>query len=252
MVDLHSHILPAVDDGPACCEESVRLIKMELANGVDAVALTPHFETGSESVTSFAIRRAKALEKLQYALRCEKIQIRLVEGAEVFLSPEILTSSYKMSLCYDGTPFMLVELPYYDQPEWLTEIFRGLHFEGIIPVLAHVERYVYLMRQPEMIYDLVRGGALIQCNADALVFGSRRIRSAIFKLMEHHLVHVIATDAHSLEYRPPCFKVAMNFLIDRYGEEKAAYFNAISRSILSNQIPQPDEPIKIKKSLLNR
>ena len=242
MVDLHTHILPDMDDGASSCTESVRLLEMELNGGVDTVALTPHFVFGRESVASFAQRRAQAIEKLRTAAFHAGLAVGLVEGAEVFLSPEVLKADDKRLLCYRNTGFMLVELPDYYEPEWLPDVLAGLRQEGITPVVAHIERYPYLLREPQKLIDMIGGGALMQINADALLRGGRHMRARIYRLMEHDMVHIIASDTHSAVRRPPNLGEAYRLLAQRYIGGEEAYFGANSRAVLENRAPEIAAP----------
>ena len=147
---------------------------------------------------------------------------------------------------------MLVELPDYYQPDWVSEVLYGLHLDGITPVVAHVERYPYLMKYPQKLYEIICGEALTQINADTLIYGGARIRSKLFRLMEHDLVHIIATDTHSVMHRPPNLRCARNMIIDRYGEDVAVDFDRNCRAILENRPPDIAPPQLIKTPFWGR
>lgn len=242
MVDLHSHILPQVDDGACSCEEAVSLINMEIASGVDTIVLTPHYYIDRESSAAFARKREAAFAALNAALLAAGINVNLVLGAEVFLCPDIIKYGSRSILCYAHTGFMLVEFPSSYFPDWAPEVLLTMIDSGVTPVIAHVERYEALLRKPELLYGIVRGGALVQVNADSLVCGSFGTRSVLFTLMENNLIHFIVTDTHSVRRRPPLLHLAMETVIDRYGREKAEYFELNSRMVISNKKPLLYEP----------
>ena len=246
MVDLHTHILPQIDDGAGSCEEAVRLIKIEIASGVDTIALTPHYYIERDSSASFARKRDAAYAKLNDALQTAGVSVNLVKGAEVFLCPDALKYGNRNTLCYAHTGYMLVELPDTYFPEWAPEVLAAMLNSGVTPVLAHVERYDALINKPDMLFEIVRSGVLVQTNAGSLINESYKIRSALFRLIEHNLIHLIVSDTHSIDHRPPFLKTAMETIVDRYGSEKADYFVRNSRNIICNKKPVLYEPQQIK------
>lgn len=236
MVDLHCHILPCIDDGPQNVEESVALVRRELGDGVDAIAVTPHFIKARQDIEEFCSRRKSSLKMLQDALEKERIDIRIVEGAEVALCVDLPKTNGIERLQYAGTGFMLVELPgdyYYD---WIPETLFQLRLIGITPVLAHVERCSYLVKEAKNLCELVDSGCITQVNASFLLHANLIEFSRIRKLMEKQLVHVIATDSHSIAHRPPQLGEAMAKIKKKWGSGAEKYFCRNSQDLLANQL----------------
>jgi protein-tyrosine phosphatase len=245
MVDLHSHILPGIDDGAKDLNEAVSLIKMELSCGVDTVAATPHFNFEHDHIEEFILKRHKALRSLKNALALMGIDVKISEGAEVYLSPRILEDRLKNQLCYSGTNYMLVEFPMASFPEWIPQVLYRLKLEGITPVIAHVERYPYIQKHPDILYDIVNAGSITQVNAASLVLDSRKMRNIIFKYMKHNMIHIIASDAHSVNHRPPVIDKAMQVIEKKFGSEMAKYYKINSEAIIANRQRELLETVEI-------
>lgn len=210
MVDLHCHILPYMDDGAKSVEESIELLKMQEEQGFDRVIATPHFYVQKESLDSFLKRREESVKKLCSNSGILDINLFFKVGAEVFFSEEIINLPLK-KLCFEKTNYMLLELPFNFKPTNLEQIIYEIQLQKITPIIAHVERYKYAIQNTDLIYDLVDNGALIQVNASS-VLGSKSIEREVLKLIDCNLVHLISTDTHNLEKRPPKMDLAMKKL----------------------------------------
>lgn len=236
MIDLHCHILPCIDDGPNTVEKSVALVKMELNDGVDTIAVTPHFISRKESsVDDFCRKRRHSINLMKESLRSESIDINVIEAAEVALSMDLPDLNGIEQLKYAGTDYMLVELPsgyYYD---WIPQTLYNLQLLGITPVLAHVERYSYLIKDSKNLYDLVNAGCVAQMNASFLLRSDFFTLKRIHRLVERDLIHLIVTDSHSVEHRPPKLKAAMTLAAKKWGNSAKSYFCENAKNIIENE-----------------
>ncbi len=235
MVDLHCHILPCIDDGPQDVEGAVALVRKELADGVDTIAVTPHFIKPKQNIEDFCARRQKSLEVLQKALEKEEVKIGIVLGAEVALCVDLPQTERIERLLYAGTDFMLVELPgeyYYD---WIPETLYQLRLMGITPILAHIERCHYLIKETKNLCELVDSGCLAQMNAPFLLHSGLIEFPRIRRLMERRLAHLVATDSHSLAHRPPLLGEAMEKIQKKWGKDAEKYFCENAQRVLGNQ-----------------
>lgn len=243
MVDLHSHILPGIDDGAQTDEQAIKLIELELENGVDTVALTPHFFMGWCTPEVFLETREALTDHLQAILSARGLEMKLIPAAEVRLSPELLGLACLNRLCYAGTDYMLVELPteyYYD---WIPKTLAELRQRGITPVLAHVERYYYFLEQPQLLADLVNEGAVTHVNARSLVSGGRPLFRFVCSLIRRGLVQAVASDSHSASHKPPHLSAAMNVVRKKFGGDMTEYFRENAEAIADNRLPELYAPL---------
>lgn len=162
-------------------------------------------------------------------------QLELKKGAEVFFSPSLLETDPR-PLCLEGTGLMLVELPVTYRPQWTVDVLYQLGAMGITPLIAHVERYPYVMENPSLLVDWIEAGAYTHVNASSLVLHKRR-KVQILKMIRHGLVHFVCTDAHSPDKRPPLLGEAMELIQSRCGEQKARQMGEIALGLWSGEQP---------------
>lgn len=195
-IDLHNHILPGLDDGPAGMEESIMLAQAMVKAGFSQVTATPHC---FEGVPPKALIEER-LAELQEELRKNKIALQVLPGAEHILEPELPQRFEEGAvLTLNRSRFLLVELPAFQPlPPYTGELIFELRLRGCYPILAHPERIDALQRDPGRLYRLVCAGALSQLTLGSItgLMGSAAARaSALF--MANKLCHFLATDAHS-------------------------------------------------------
>lgn len=226
MTDLHCHILPGIDDGARNPDISIQLLRKELQDGVNQIVLTPHFNCERETVPEFHKKRRRGVMDLAPALSENAIKVDFKLAGEVYFSPELPNLDLK-GLCISGTNILLVELPVDYNPGWTRDILFELQMQNYRILLAHVERYPYVLEHPEMLYDLVEAGVYTQVNA-ADVLHKPRETQALRNIIGANLVHVMATDAHSVHRRPPLMGEGLAQIRHWFGErmEKRMIENA--------------------------
>lgn len=223
MIDIHTHILPFVDDGAADIGEAKELLAAELADGVDRLFLTPHFDCRRETVDEFIERRDRAFAMLKAELSDATLpQMRL--GAEVRYTPDLLdVDLHRLTL--GGSLYLLLELPYTTYPTFVEQVVEKLLERQIVPILAHVERCVYFRHHPNLLRDLINRGALAQVSADVVM--NKPKRSFAMSCLRHNLAQFVASDAHNMTERKPCLSKAMSVLPERKQEQLEQYAQAV-------------------------
>ncbi len=216
MIDMHSHILPGIDDGAQNVDISIQLIKQDLRDGIKTICLTPHFNFEKQTIEQFLEERERSFEILQEAVLKEGWDVKFVLGAEVAFSTELADQKAVERLCYGNTQCMLVELPVAYLPKWTGEVLDELQLQGIKPLLAHVERYTYFQNEPDKLYQLLGDGCYAQVNATSLV-KHKNAQKFIFLLMKHGMVHCMGSDTHSMEKRPPMIGQAQELVEKKMG-----------------------------------
>lgn len=225
MTDLHTHILPGIDDGAKNAEESLALLKLQCAQGVDTVVLTPHFYRDREDPGRFLRRRQEAMcvleERLAALGREERAALpRLRLGAEVAWWPNLAERDDLEQLCIEGTKNMLLELPFSPWSDRMIDrIYDLMGRTGITPVIAHLERYLKIQRA-ELINEVLALGVPIQVSGDVLLHMMSR-RSAL-KLLREQRYALVASDCHNTVSRVPNAGEAMSAVEKKLGKDRAA------------------------------
>lgn len=213
MIDIHTHVLPCVDDGSQSEEKSLEMLKELYKNGVRQVFLTPHYRfhyKKSPQAVKTAFEKFRDMAERQ-------VPIKLFLGQEVYVEDDV-KELYKSGevLTMNGTKYLLCEFSY-TYPCDVSETVYELCCMGVIPIIAHVERYSYLTIDD--IYEIKNEGGLIQVNADALLTKDKKIRKLIKKLFAENLVDFVASDVH--EDRAVCMSEAYAFIKKKFGEDVA-------------------------------
>lgn len=217
MIDLHSHILPNVDDGSESMSESIELVKEAIKLGIRDIVFTPHYEFTPIRMNP------DADVQTQYSLLKEEIKknnlnINTYLGYEVTNDEKLkeLLSTNK-SLTINNSRYLLLELDFYSLDLDIGEYIYELSLLGYQVIIAHVERYIYTNYQ--YVEMLVREGALIQINAISLLSKDPNIKKLLFRLIKNNLVHFVASDVHS--GRDNKMLEAYQLVAKKFGKEKA-------------------------------
>lgn len=236
-IDFHTHILPNMDDGAASAEISLQLLSALRSQGVNTMVLTPHYYSHREALPAFLERREVSTASLLTVLQQTEARqaLRLVLGCEVFLSEYLFNNSDLSPICIGETRYMLVEFRHgMDLGKRDVEhIERLIDVYGIVPVLAHVERYNNLIYDTRLIDELLSMGCLFQSNLSSFSrFGA--LRHQLIKLVQQQRLHLVGTDCHNMENRTPSFADNWNKLQRLAGPSPARALSDRAAAILSD------------------
>jgi len=216
--DIHSHILPGVDDGAKDMDETRRMLLTAYEEGIRIIVATPHYIAGRKNMK--VDRLLSIYEEVNHAAANVSKEFQIILGNELFYNLELLDALKKGdALTIDGTRYILVEfLP----SASFREIWEGINhciFAGYIPILAHTERYHCLLKDYKLVDDLIKSGAYIQLNLSCITGWGLNIM-AVFshRLLKRGWVHFLGTDSHDSCERAPCAKEASTYLKKMYGE----------------------------------
>lgn len=202
MIDLHCHILPGIDDGPATLEDAIELARDAAAAGSGVVVATPHV---NRRFANDADKIATAVAELNSRVAAEGIELEVRAGAEIAISRAIeLEPEELRRLTLGGGPWLLLEPPFTPQASGVDILLRDMQQRGHRIVLAHPERCPAFQRDPRMLRSLVGEGVLTSITAGSLSgrFG-REVRRFAMRLVAEGIVHNVASDAHDRDARPP-------------------------------------------------
>ena len=195
MIDIHCHIIPAIDDGSKDLASSIgQLLAMD-AGGITHAFLTSHYLKGHYEYSREEYM--KKLEELQHELKAKGAKLKLIPGFEVFLSPTILEDVKEKNLTLGDSKYVLIETElnglYHDFEHYTFDLLRA----GYKPILAHAERYVSVMRKPSKVRDLIERNVYIQVNTGSLVgqYGEK-VRQTAWILVDNGWAHLLGSDDH--------------------------------------------------------
>lgn len=257
MIDLHTHILPAIDDGTQSEDEAVDFARMASDDGVETIVATPHCKEGSWDNRREGILDGVA--RLRTRLEREGIALELLPGGEVHLAPELVdrVKDGRAPTLGDNGKTLLLELSLSQYPVELEKLIFELKLAGLQVLMAHPERIRFFQEDPARYEAVVRIGAYGQITTGSIAgtFGSRA-REYSEELLRKGLVHVIASDAHNTGRRPPILSRAVDTVTPWVGREYAeAMTRSIPRALLEGKAPQlpPLEPERrTGKSIFSR
>ncbi len=215
MLDLHSHILPQMDDGSDSVETSQKMLETLSQQGVTVVAATPHFYAVKDNPADFLRRRGESMAQLaEYAERFPRILL----GAEVAYFDGMSRCADLKQMELGNTGLLLVEMPFSDWTiRMVEEVFRIPIELGLTPVLAHVERYRGRKQLLKFLPELASQNVSMQCNAEAFLSGTTR-RFAL-SMVKNGYIHFLGTDSHNLTTRAPRYAEAVQVITKKLGKE---------------------------------
>jgi protein-tyrosine phosphatase len=247
MLDIHTHILPGLDDGAPDLETALDMARIAVADGITAVAATPHFLEGSMENHRELIRQ-RVIE-FQQALDKAGIPLQVLPGAEVYISPETpeLLQKGQLMTINDRGRHLLIEFPLQSIPSFAEEVIFKIMVQGITPIIAHPERNVELSKQPERMLALAAKGCLLQINSGSLT-GSygQQVRKTAQLLVQSDLVHLIGSDAHSAGGRSPRLREALG-VAGRIKKGKPEEIQGCAKQVLAGESVTPDVPVEMKE-----
>ena len=242
MVDIHSHILPEVDDGPKSWDMSVAMCRAAAADGITHMVATPHANDRYHYDREYLAGLVAHLQELIGDAP------KLILGCDFHLSYDNLRDAVANPTRYviEGTRYLLVEFSNYSIPQQTSDSFFKLGDCGITAIITHPERNPILRETPQRVLEWAEQGCVVQMTGSALTgFWGERTRRAALWLLEHQAVHVLATDAHDTEKRVPILSSARNAAAQICGEEIAdALVEANPRAVIANQtLPYFPRPV---------
>ncbi|NLL73143.1 MAG: hypothetical protein GX237_06405 [Clostridiales bacterium] len=230
MIDIHTHILPNIDDGAKDVAEALKMTEYLEEQGVETAVCTPHFDSTKISLEEFIGKREKAF------LAIKDSKITLISGSETLYHDFLYQYSDLTPICINNSKYLLLELPY---KEVISEyefqsITKFMNLFNIIPVIAHIERYDCLWKNKKNIRRLMNLGCLIQVNANTIIDTKKRKRAV--KYIKKGLIDLIGSDCHNMTKRPPNLKDAFVIIEEELGTSYCDLLNENADSIVNGII----------------
>ncbi len=223
MIDIHSHILPGIDDGAEDMYETLEMAKMAVESGVTAMVATPHCNLPGLYDNYFSDAYVRLYQDCVRALKEEQIPLVLYPGVEVYAThdlPEMIVDHKVMPL--NQSRYILMEFAFDEDPDFASLLLQRVSAVGARPVIAHAERYEFIQDYPQIAYQWRKRGYIIQVNKGSILgrFGRNALRCAQ-QMLSHNLVSVMASDAHSPFRRTPYLQDAYEVVCEQYSKKIA-------------------------------
>jgi protein-tyrosine phosphatase len=241
MIDLHSHIIPEIDDGASDFEEAVNMLKIAEKDGVRTIVATPHVFCDRSEIKDLE-KIPEEFKKFKEKVKGFELNIEILQGAENYFVSDLRErlNSFSNILTINKSDYFLVEFPFEFIFPGIKEFIFNIMTDGFIPIICHPERNREFQRNPGLLYEFLKIGALSQVNAGSFkgIYGTE-VRLAAYDLLKFNLVHIIASDCHNLEDKEP----GLSFLYEKLKviqkEKIDMLVKIIPGSIISNK-PIPD------------
>ncbi|MCE4049563.1 tyrosine-protein phosphatase [Bacillus sp. Au-Bac7] len=250
MIDIHCHILPGIDDGPATIDKSLSMAREAVKEGIKTIIATPHHRNNMFDNTKREI--VKHVDNFNSLLEKENIPLTILPGQENRIYGEIIDDYNKGEiLTLSNTNYLFIEFPSSVVPRYTDRLLYDIQLEGLTPIIVHPERNKELLDKPEILYNLVKNGALTQVTAASVAgYFGKSVQKFSKQLIEYNLTHFIASDAHNTNTRSFKMKTAYELIKDQYGMEYVYLFLDNSEKLLGNENIYKEIPEPIKKRKL--
>jgi protein-tyrosine phosphatase len=249
-VDIHTHILPALDDGPRDLDVAVALVRAAVADGTSVLVATSH----SDEVRALRLDRTRLesrLDVVRQAVAGAGIAVNLLTGVEVHLEQASVQHLLSGNVCtLNDSRYVLAEPPMGTLPASFDSTLAHLQQAGFIPVIAHPERNFSVTREFDHLRRWAAQGYVIQLTAASLTGGfGRRSAKVAWEAISQGLAHVVASDAHDALHRPPTLSTAFYDVVQGAGADIATLlFDANPRAILENREPEAPRAVALDTS----
>ncbi|MFB8422106.1 tyrosine-protein phosphatase [Priestia megaterium] len=248
MIDIHSHILPGIDDGAQVLEDSLDMARQAVSEGIHTLIATPHHQNGKYiNEKSSIIQR---VDQLNAELEKQKIPLIILPGQESRIYGELVEDYIegKVLTLNDNHKYVFIEFPSSQVPRYAEQLLFDVQSEGLTPIIVHPERNSKLLENPDLLYNFVNKGALTQVTAGSVTgrFG-KKIKKFSFDLINANLTHVIASDAHNVSGRNFLMAEAMDVIRKEYGMDMIEQFYSNALAITDGAVCFKESPEKIMK-----
>lgn len=221
MIDLHTHLLPGIDDGAQTVEEALKMTEILYQQKVRLAVCTPHYDPTQLSLNEFLNKRAEAFAHMKDS------KVTLISGSETTLNDYLFHCPDLSQLCIKNTRYLLVELPF--SKKWDDKVYERIEkliqYYNLIPVIAHIERYPAVIKSKKNLKRLIDMGCLLQLNTFSII--NKKSWRQASRYIKHGYIDVLASDCHNRTTRPP-------MITDAYEKVKKKLGNSYYTQLITN------------------
>jgi protein-tyrosine phosphatase len=247
MIDLHCHILPNVDDGPKDLADSVEMAKQAVQQGIKTIIATPHHR--NEKYENHGQTIFGQVEEFNRVLKSENLDLTVLPGQETRIFGEMVEGLESGEILpLNQGKYVFVELPSGHVPRYTGQLLFDIQLKGFIPVIVHPERNQEIIENPEVLYQLVKKGAVTQVTASSVSghFG-KTIKKFSLQLIEANLTHFVASDAHNTSSRGFKMVEAYDVIEKNFGVEAVYMFRENAELVVQGKSVYREVPERVKR-----
>lgn len=251
MIDVHCHIIPKIDDGSPSFEESYKMFEEASKAGFTDLIATSHYVENHYEVDT--IKRHAIVEAMNKLIKEKGINLKLHCGSEIYVTPNLLKLiEEKKASTLANSKYVLFELPMNQTVKYLEDVIFEIKASGLIPVIAHPERYSCVQDNPNFVYELIKEGVLFQANfASISGYYGKQAKKTLVKLLKANMIHFLGSDSHrSSKYEQISENIKqLEKVISKEKIEELTKINP--KHILENKEIKIEEPSYIKRGLFH-
>ncbi|PLT35763.1 tyrosine-protein phosphatase [Bacillus sp. V5-8f] len=246
MIDIHSHILPGVDDGAKDLKASIEMAKVAVNEGIRTIIATPHHKNGDFENSPASIFRK--VEELNEILSTESIPLTVLPGQEIRIYGEFI-EDYETGqlLTLNQTQYVFIECPSNHVPRYTDKLLFDIQMRGLVPIIVHPERNSEIIENPDLLYQFVKNGTLSQLTASSIAghFG-KKIKKFSLQLIEANLTHFVSSDAHNVTSRSFKMIEAFEEIEKKYGNDMNYLFKGNAELLIQGKTVYKEIPERVK------
>lgn len=246
MIDIHSHILPGIDDGAQTEADSLAMAKVAVEQGIHTIVATPHYNRSFKNDRNSILRYTSILNKF---FEEEGVPLTVLAGQETELHGEMISKIKNGELLsVNDSKYLFVEFPSEHVPHFAKQILFDIQIAGFTPIIVHPERNQEIAEHPMKLYEFVQKGALTQITAGSVIgkFG-KNVQKLTHQMIQANLAHFIASDAHNITTRGFWMQDAFDEVQEKYGQEVYYMFLENSQLLIEGMYVNRMEPSYIKR-----
>jgi protein-tyrosine phosphatase len=248
MIDIHSHILPGVDDGAKTIEDAIAMAGAAVSEGITKIIATPHHKNGN-----YENPKQKILQhvgQLNAVLKEQNIPLTVLPGQEVRIYGDIVKDyeNGELLTLTNESQYIFIEFPSNHVPRYAEQLLFDIQMKGLVPIIVHPERNAEISENPELLYQFVKKGALTQLTAASVAgdFG-KKIKKFSLQMIEANLAHFIASDAHNTTNRAFHMREAYGVIEKEFGAGAVYFFRENAELLVEGKSVYRQQPERIKK-----
>ncbi|MBA2175351.1 tyrosine protein phosphatase [Halobacillus locisalis] len=247
MIDIHSHILPGVDDGAQTIDDSIDMARAAVEEGIHTILATPHHMNGAYINAKHDI--LPRVEELNHRLEREGIELTVLPGQETRINGDMLEGiEVGDVLPLNNTSYVFVEFPFDTVPRYTSQLLFDMQVTGYRPIIVHPERNKRIQEDPDILYSFVKKGSFTQLTAASVTghFGKSSQKLA-HQLIEANLAHLISSDAHNTSSRGFHLRDAYQAVEKKYGLSSVYFFQENAEYLIRDEVLAAEPPQHVKK-----